>query len=67
VEYAKADEADILMRVTVNNRGPEAALLHVISQLWFANHWSWREGHPKPAMSAEALDSVSAEHRMLGE
>src|SRR5687768_1455769 len=42
VEYAKADEADILMRVTVHNRGPEAAPLHVIPQLWFANHWSWR-------------------------
>ena len=69
VEYAKADEADILMRVTVHNRGPEAAPLHVIPQLWFANHWSWREGHPKPgmAMPPKSRDIVSAVHRMLGE
>src|SRR3954454_21615865 len=67
VEYAQADEADILMRVTVHNRGPEAAPLHVIPQLWFANHWSWREGHPKPRMTMESKDSVSTVHRKLGE
>ena len=41
VEYAKAAPDDILMRVTVDNRGPEAATLHVLPQLWFRNTWSW--------------------------
>ncbi|MCQ8240196.1 MGH1-like glycoside hydrolase domain-containing protein [Rhizosaccharibacter radicis] len=66
VEYAKADEADILMRVTVINRGPEPAELHLLPQLFFANHWSWREDHPKPTMRTYGRRCVVAEHRMLG-
>jgi len=41
VEYAKADVEDILIRITVSNRGPEAATLHVLPQVWFRNTWSW--------------------------
>jgi len=41
VEYAKADVEDISMRITVSNRGPEAATLHVLPQVWFRNTWSW--------------------------
>ena len=41
VEYAKAGPTDILCQVTVHNRGPEPAALHVIPQLWFRNTWSW--------------------------
>ena len=40
VEYAKADPEDILIRITVSNRGPEAASLHVLPTLWFRNTWS---------------------------
>src|SRR5205085_4120330 len=39
VEYAKESADDILMRVTVHNRGPEAAELHVLPTLWFRNTW----------------------------
>ncbi len=66
IEYAKADEADILMRVTAINRGPDTAVLHVLPQLWFANHWSWRPDHAKPQMHATGPHSVRAEHRVLG-
>ena len=66
VEYAKADEADILMRVTATNHGPDAAVLHLLPQLFFANHWSWRENHPKPSMRSYRPGCVIAEHRMLG-
>ncbi len=66
VEYAKADEADILMRVTATNRGPETASLHLLPQLVFANHWSWRENHPKPSMRTYGRRCIVAEHRMLG-
>src|SRR5437899_2955025 len=41
VEYAKAAPEDLLMRVTVHNRGPEPAVLHVLPTVWFRNTWSW--------------------------
>jgi len=42
VEYAKASPEDILIRVTVHNRGPEPAEIHVLPTLWFRNDWaSW--------------------------
>jgi hypothetical protein len=50
VEYAKAGPRDILMRVTAHNRGPEAATLHVLPQLWFRNTWSWKPDQPRPAI-----------------
>src|SRR5688572_29572982 len=42
VEYAKASPDDLLMRVTVHNRGPEEAEIHLLPQLWFRNTWSWK-------------------------
>ena len=41
VEYAKADEDDILVRISVTNRGPDPAPCHVLPTLWFRNTWSW--------------------------
>src|SRR6185369_3466874 len=41
VEYAKADVNDILIRISVTNRGPDAALLHLLPTLWFRNQWAW--------------------------
>ena len=41
VEYAKASPEDILVLLTVANRGPEPAALHVLPTLWFRNTWSW--------------------------
>src|SRR5512132_3651106 len=43
-EYAKQSPSDIFIRITVHNRGPEAAEVHVLPQLWFRNTWSW--GYP---------------------
>ena len=42
-EYAKATSEDILIRITVANRGPEAAQIHLLPTVWFRNTWSW--GH----------------------
>ena len=50
VEYAKAGPNDILVRMTVENRGPEAAALHVLPTLWFRNTWSWDRARPKPRL-----------------
>ena len=41
LEYAKAGPDDILIKVSVHNRGPEAARLHLLPTLWFRNTWSW--------------------------
>ena len=41
VEYAKEGPEDVLVRITVHNRGPEAARLRVLPTLWFRNTWSW--------------------------
>src|SRR5690349_21306001 len=42
VEYAKAAPEDILMRITVANRGDQPATLHVLPTIWFRNDWSWK-------------------------
>jgi hypothetical protein len=65
VEYAKQSAQDILIRVTVHNRGPEAAEIHVLPHLWFRNTWSW--GHPgdKPELAADG-DAVVAVSDKIG-
>jgi len=71
VEYAKADDAphDIVMRVTVHNRGPDDAELHVLPTLWFRNTWWRTPEEPRPALRALTGadgDAVVAEHPALG-
>src|SRR3954449_11208866 len=65
VEYAKAAHDDVLMRVTVHNRGPEAAALHVLPTLWFRNTWSWGDAIVKPTLKPDG-DGVRAFHSELG-
>jgi hypothetical protein len=71
VEYAKAEPEDILIRVTVCNRGPEAAEIHILPTLWFRNTWSWGRNDEKPELSIVAagtdVRAVAARHRVLGE
>ena len=45
IEYAKAQENDILIRIRVTNRGPDRESLHIIPTLWFRNLWSWGYAH----------------------
>ncbi|MEY3298989.1 MAG: hypothetical protein RLZZ597_2249 [Cyanobacteriota bacterium] len=54
VEYAKADVEDVMIKITVANRGPEAAPLHVLPTLWFRNTWSWEGTGEKPQMTAQS-------------
>ncbi len=69
-EYAKAGTDDILIRITVANRGPETATLHLLPTLWFRNTWSWgREGEgywPRGVIRAAGAASLEAEHASLG-
>ncbi|CCW34726.1 Mannosyl oligosaccharide glucosidase [Chthonomonas calidirosea] len=77
VEYAKEAPEDILIRITVVNRGPEAAPLTLLPTLWFRNTWIWGEHTPvpnltaaqpeNPAGKAEAIKAIRAEHPIIGE
>ena len=67
VEYAKADPEDILIKITVHNRGPEAAELRVLPTLWFRNTWSWEKGAAKPKLHEAKNGTVVATHPELGE
>src|ERR1700757_3602208 len=50
VEYAKADTEDILIKITVANRGPEAANLRLLPTVGFRNTWSWEQGATRPTL-----------------
>lgn len=70
VEYAKGAPEDILIAITVTNRGPEAAPCHVLPQLWFRNTWSWGrsgEEYPvRPLLSQHGSHRIIATHHTLG-
>jgi hypothetical protein len=70
VEYAKASPTDILIRITVANRGPDAAPIEIVPTLWFRNTWAWGIHSYRPSVSALPThdDSVQilAEHETLG-
>jgi hypothetical protein len=51
VEYAKASPDDLLVEITVHNRGPEPASLYLLPTVWFRNTWSWGGDVPRPTMS----------------
>ncbi len=67
VEYAKADPGDILIRITVWNRGPEAATLHMLPTLWFRNTWSWGTPQERPVLWKADGNAVVARHPEMGE
>ena len=50
VEYAKESPEDILVQISVHNRGPDAAELHVLPTIWFRNRWSWGRDNPRPTL-----------------
>ncbi len=67
VEYAKASPEDILVRITIENRGPEPATLHVLPTLWFRNTWSWGGDGARPALRQAAPGVIAAAHPELGQ
>jgi hypothetical protein len=71
VEYAKQSPEDILIQISVCNRGPEPAKLQVLPTLLFRNTWTWWAGTPKPVLK-QAPDQkrsqvIAASHATLGE
>jgi hypothetical protein len=71
VEYAKQGPEDMLIKISVVNRGPEAAELQVLPTLWFRNTWTWWPGTPKPSLgqaaSPKGTKAIAATHAELGE
>jgi hypothetical protein len=66
VEYAKADPEDLLIKVTVHNRGPEAAQLHLLPTLWYRNTWAVEEDEHKPSLQELNRSAIQASHPDLG-
>src|SRR5438876_8259788 len=62
---------DILIRITIANRGPEKATLHLLPTLWFRNTWSWgeiaEECTSKPLIALERDGLAHVHHDQLGE
>lgn len=58
IEYAKADVNDILMKITVVNRGSKTADIHVLPHLWFRNFWKHNNRHTRPNMKSMSDSSV---------
>jgi hypothetical protein len=65
-EYAKADPDDILIRVSVANRGPATTTLHLLPTLWFRNTWAWAAGSPRPSMKRAEDGAIDIEEAMIG-
>src|SRR5689334_9787278 len=62
-EYAKQDVDDIFIRITIVNRGPEAAELTFLPTLWFRNTWAWCSNPPqKPILRANSARELQADH-----
>src|SRR5256714_3243181 len=66
VEYAKASPEDVLIRITVHNRGSEKAVLHLLPKLWFRNTWSCGDTS-KPNLYQLENGSIRASHGELGD
>jgi Mannosylglycerate hydrolase MGH1-like glycoside hydrolase domain len=77
VEYAKESPEDLLIQITVFNRGPVAAELHLLPTLWFRNQWSWATARERPSLNAlpslvqgkngKPSKAIRAHHPNLGE
>ena len=70
IEYTKNSADDILIRLTVTNRGPEASTIHILPQWWYRNTWTWnctQEGcTPKPTIRSEDDGKIHGYHTTLG-
>jgi len=71
IEYAKNLPDDIPIQISIINRGPEEATLHLLPTLWFRNTWSWNHSNDKPSLKLLKTSSrtsvIEASHPTLGE
>ena len=67
VEYAKDSPEDILIQISVANRGSDSATLHLLPTLWFRNTWSYNPKCKKPILILEENNRIKASHPVLGD
>jgi hypothetical protein len=67
VQYAKASPEDLVWRITVTNRGPDAAPIHVLPHFWYRNTWSWDPTQARPVISRVGDATVHTRHPDLGD
>lgn len=71
VEYAKTRPEEMLIQLTIANRGPDAASLDLLPTLWFRNTWSWDPKVQKPSMNlvekSISKGMIKAAHPILGD
>ncbi len=65
-EYAKAGENDILIKISVHNRGSEDAALNVLPTIWFRNTWAWGYDDTKPSMMSSNEGNIIISQKDLG-
>ena len=66
VTYAKASPTEVLMRIELENHGPDEATLHVLPTLWFRNTWSYGDDGLRPRIEGEGPALTVADHRLAG-
>jgi len=70
VEYAKASPTDLLIQISVSNRGPDESVIHVLPTFWFRNTWTWWPAEPKPSLKDEfkgnGAATIAATDSLLG-
>ncbi|MFT3936073.1 MAG: glucosidase [Chitinophagaceae bacterium] len=65
-EYAKASPEDILIKITVHNRGNEDAAINILPTIWFRNTWLWGYDNYKPQLSSSNTGDIMIHHKDLG-
>lgn len=66
VEYAKEDVNDILIRITIFNRGRDTASVNVLPNIWFRNTWSWQPNTSKPSLYLDDETTIRLNHDNAG-
>ena len=66
VEYAKADKEDIVIRISIQNKGNRKAKIAVLPKLWFRNFWTFTYHPYKPSLSLARPGEVEVEHKDIG-
>jgi hypothetical protein len=67
IEYAKNAQQDLLIKITVNNRGSVDAALNVLPTIWFRNTWAWGYDNYMPELTADSHGVIEVYHEKLGQ
>jgi len=67
IEYAKNTPHDILIKITVHNRGSMDAALNVLPTIWFRNTWAWGYDSYRPELTADSHGMIEVYHHHFGQ